>query len=72
MGNSHSQEQSEPSSPPLESEGHGIGRVQAVTGAKAAEPRAKPRGPKANVADYPRIQARHDVGLVVAHLLARM
>ncbi len=53
MGNTPSAEQSGiESTPPMEQETQAIGRLQAITGAKAVETKVKPRGPKADAADY--------------------
>lgn len=61
MGNSSSTEQGGSgleSSPPMETEATHIGRLQAITGAKAVETKVKPRGPKADAADYDFILVR--------------
>lgn len=64
MGNSPSTEAPAPESgaaPPVagDAEQNAIARLQAITGAKAAETtRVKPRGPKADTPDYPAIQVR--------------
>jgi hypothetical protein len=53
MGNSASTEHgSVEASPPMETEATHIGRLQAITGAKAVETKVKPRGPKADAAEY--------------------
>jgi hypothetical protein len=54
MGNSSSTEQASTveATPPMETEATHIGRLQAITGAKAVETKVKPRGPKAEAADY--------------------
>lgn len=53
MGNSASTEHaSEAGGPPVEAEANHIGRLQAITGAKAVETKVKPRGPRAEPADY--------------------
>jgi hypothetical protein len=53
MGNSASTEHgSVEASPPMETEATHIGRLQAITGAKAVETKVKPRGPKADASDY--------------------
>lgn len=55
MGNAASTEGGtvEAGAPPLETEANQIGRLQAITGAKAVETKVKPRGPRADAADYP-------------------
>lgn len=53
MGNSASAEHgSIEASPPMDTEANHIGRLQAITGARAVETKVKPRGPKAEAADY--------------------
>jgi hypothetical protein len=55
MGNSASAEHGSGSieaSPPMDTEATHIGRLQAITGARAVETKVKPRGPKAEAADY--------------------
>lgn len=53
MGNSASTETSSAEAgPPMEAEATHIGRLQAITGARAAETKVKPRGPKADQADH--------------------
>lgn len=53
MGNATSAEHgSIEASPPMDTEANHIGRLQAITGARAVETKVKPRGPKAEAADY--------------------
>lgn len=64
MGNSPSSDAPVPdggAAPPVgvDAEQNAIARLQAITGAKAADAtRVKPRGPKADAPDYPAIQVR--------------
>lgn len=56
MGNTASVEHgSVETSPPMDTEANHIGRLQAITGARAVETKVKPRGPKAEPADYEEI-----------------
>jgi hypothetical protein len=66
MGNTASAEQSAgiESTPPMEQETQAIGRLQAITGAKAVETKVKPRGPKADAADYDFVLVRVCAGMV--------
>jgi hypothetical protein len=69
MGNSASVEHgSVEQSPPMETEATHIGRLQAITGARAVETRVKPRGPKADASDYDFILVSACAGKVVLHL----
>jgi len=56
MGNTSSSSAGDGDTGPIETEQNGIGRMQAITGAKAVETRVKPRGPKADPADHGYIQ----------------
>jgi len=61
MGNASSSSGGDVETMPIETEANNIGRMQAITGAKAVETRVKPRGPKADPADYGNVQASRSV-----------
>lgn len=65
MGNTASVEHgSVETSPPMDTEANHIGRLQAITGARAVETKVKPRGPKAEPADYEEILVGSCAGMV--------
>lgn len=68
MGNSPSSEGS-PQPSPMDVDGPaGIHRVQGVTGAAKTDTKPKVRGPKADAADYPFVQASKGVIWLLAGL----